>query len=189
MDYFVNNKKAKLKKLEEQILEDAKDFDSLIILCLGKYDATLSPYLTFASIVGTILKMNQMPVYGDEENPILIDKKVSKVSREIIKVSPHPFVLVVMNSVSEEKTNISNLYYENAPFENKEVLVGDATLKLCGSFGKTKEDYDANSLSKEIIDETATSIAFSLMKVINLKQGMINLNTDELSLKLEKETE
>lgn len=188
-DCFVNDKKANLEKLEEQILEDASSFDTIVVLCLGKYEETLSPYLTFASKVGTILKTNQFFVFGEESNPILIDNKLPKISREIVKTYTNPFVLVVMNSMSDAKTIVGNVYYKKEPYETDTILVGDATLTLCGSFGEKKEEYDANSLSMDVVNEIATDISMSLMKVLNKKQEIIDLEKQEITRTLEKETE
>lgn len=188
-DCFVNDKKANLEKLEEQILEDASSFDTIVVLCLGKYEETLSPYLTFASKVGTILKTNQCPVFGEESNPILIDNKLPKISLEIVKTYTNPFVLVVMNSMSDAKTIVGNVYYESKSFETDTILVGDAKLTLCGSFGKNKEEYDVNSLSMDLVNEIATDISMSLMKILNKKQEMTDLEKQEITRTLEKETE
>lgn len=188
-DCFVNEKKENLETLEEKILEDANSFDTIVVLCLGKYEETFSPYLTFASKVGTILKANQILVYGEETNPILIDSKLPKVSREIVETHCNPFVLVVMNSVSDAKKTVGNIYYESKFYENDNILVGDATLSLCGSFGKKKEEYDTNSLSMNLVNEMATEIALLLIKVVNKKQELKNVEKEEVIRKLEKETQ
>lgn len=190
-DCFVNEKSENLEVLEAKILEDTSSFDTIVVLCLGKYEETFSPYLTFASKVGTILKANQIPVYGEESNPILIDNKLPKVSREIVETYPNPFVLVVMNSVSDAKKVVGNIYYESKSYETDKILVGDATLNLCGSYSesKNKEEYDANSISMDLVNEIATDMALFLMKVVNKKQELANLDKEEITHTLKKETE
>lgn len=190
-DCFINEKKENLEALETKILEDASSFDTIVVLCLGKYEKTYSPYLTFASKVGTILKTNQFSVYGEESNPILIDHKLPKVSREIIKNYPNPFVLVVMNSISDAKKVVGNIYYDSKSYENDKILVGDATLSLCGSYSenKNKEEYDANSISMDLVNEIATDMALFLMKVLNQKQELTNVEKEEITHTLEKEIE
>lgn len=189
-NYFINGKKEKIKKLEEQILEDAHTFDTIVVLCLGKYEENLSPYLTFASKVGAILKTNQFPVFGEETSPILIDNnKLPKISREIVESYSNPFVLVVMNSRSDAKKVVGNVYYENKSFENDSILAGNATLTLCGSYGKNKEECTVNSLSMDFVNEIATDISMSIMKALNKKQEINDLEKLEITRRLEKETE
>ena len=182
-DCYIDEKKVKLERLEEQILKDAEEYEEILILCLGKYNETYSPFLTFATKVSTVLKTNNFPVYGDIEKPLLIEKRIiSPLNFQIDKHHPNAFVLVVMNSLSDTKKVVGNLYYENKPFETKDLTVGNATLKLCGSFGKTEEELSKNSLDLATINEIATDVSFSLMRILNEKQMDKNI----LSLHKEK---
>lgn len=176
-DFLMNFRTSKEKRINRRILEDMKDFHEIVVLCLGNYEDTLSPFLTFASKVGTILKVNHFPVYGDMTNPILIDKKsVTPLLEEITRNHPNSFVLVIMTSVSDSKKALGNLYYENTPYKIEDLKVGNAKIQLCGSFGngstpkKTYEKYIENGLSLSKVNETATDIALTLMKIMNQKQ-------------------
>lgn len=167
-DVFFNQKKVKNEKLPELILKDALNYDSITILCLGKYSKNLSPFLTFATKVGTILKANQFSVYGEDENSILIDNEsIVPVLNEIKENFPNTFILVVLNSLSDSKKLLENLYYENTPFSHDGLEIGNANLKLCGSFGTDDISYKENSLSLEEINNLACDVAFLLMKTIN----------------------
>lgn len=167
MNIFCNQKKVKVERLTEQILNDAKDTHSITILCLGKYSEELPSFLSFATKVGTILKTNNFQVYGCMNQEILIDKNsISDVILDIKINHPNTFLLVVMNGLTDSAKMVGNLYYENTPFINNNLHVGDATLKLCGSFGNNNESLKENSLSKEEVDKVATDTAIMLMNIL-----------------------
>lgn len=75
---------------------------------------------------------------------------------------------------------VGNLSYENTPYETNEIVVGHATLKLCGSFGKSIEEYKKNSLNEEVINEISTDIALFLMQLINKKKEANELGEENL---------
>ncbi len=180
MEYcYIKDKKVKLEQLKEQILLDSEEFENIIILCLGKYETALSPFLTFATKVGTILKLNNFPVYGEEEHPILIDKiDLVKTSRDIIKEYTKPFVLVVLNSITDHKKRVGNCYYEATPYINESIVVGDAHITMCGTFGTNEEDYYKNSLNVDEINTSATDLALVLMRIIEEKQNTLTLKKE-----------
>lgn len=96
-DFYMNHEKISVTKLKKQILEDSKNFDRIVIICLGEYDENLGLFGKMASKVGTLLSKNQFVVFGDELEPIKIDKKITvTLSREIADQYPNSFELVVI---------------------------------------------------------------------------------------------
>lgn len=183
-EYFMDAKKTTIGKLKKQILEDAKEYDNIAIICLGPSLNAPSPFLTFASTIGTILKINHFPIYGDLENPIKIEKrKIAPIQTEIDLNHSNTFTLVIINSISDSKKLLGNIYYENMPFQKNDIFVGCSTLALFGSYGKNNEEYLKNSLSLEETREIAFSAAFLLMEILNEKQDL-----DKQKRQLKKET-
>ncbi len=172
-NYILKAKKETLAVLKEKILEDIKNYDKIAIICLGPSFNAPSPFLTFSSTIGTILKANHFWVYGDLENPIRIEKKkISPIQTEIDTNNPNTFTLVIVNSISHSKKLLGNVCYKNGSFQQKNILVGNATLTLFGSYGKNTEEYLKQGLSLEETKEFATNIAFLLMEIINQKHDL-----------------
>lgn len=184
-NYFMNGKKMQFNRLTKHILKNSKDFDELVVLCLGEYNEHLSPFLTFASKVGTILKFNHFSVYGDCQNPILIDtESITPILEKIYIEKPNAFVLVVMSSLSKWEKNLGNIYYNSNPFPIKDLKIGNAYLQLCGSYGNGNyKEYDSNGLPLTIINQTAIDISLFLMQLLREKEE----KTIENSLKLTKD--